>query len=414
MKRLFLVSCGLIGLLLASNFAPAQNPVSPTPGAAFNFADVNPLVPSWVRPGLRLTYYLMTGSLPGSVNGWVPDEEGRWKDREGRRYSTERRGHSSHGLVQATVAGMDSQTVALSEPFYLFNGEDTTPVLNRNMDMLVTPDTGGDFWMHPQRQAETRRQNPWLQLPAAGQMVGRTVNWTEAGQTYLATALTLLGSASRTIYIFDQASGRLLYLSRLTRLPPDIRNPDITLQDSVSYATFLRFVGVRQLNLPWLDAPPPEWTQRTQSFSYRGQFTLQGPGMMPTPLAMTNDFQIERRGQNWLLVRVRSMTQGTVAPNETTGVSGPGSLPPLGISPQVLASLKPGQEIDRDPQTGFIVRVSHADPQAVALQTDGPLQSFTYVYDRRQGMLIRRISQERGKATPDMVSIHDLQLTQWR
>jgi hypothetical protein len=411
-KALFLVSCGLISLLLAWQLAPAQNPASMIPMA--NLMDAKPLVPSWVRPGLRLTYYLMTGSLPGSVNGWVPDEEGRWKDKEGRSYSTERRGHSSHGLVQATVAGMDSQTVALVEPFYLFNGEDTTPVLNRNMDMLVTPDTGGDFWMHPQRQAQICQQHPWTQSLVAGQMVGRTVNWSEAGQTYQATAITILGSASRTLYVYDQASGRLLYLSRLTRLPPDIRKPEMTLQDSVSYATFLRFVGVRQLNLPWIEAPMPEWTQRMQSMSYRGQFTLQGPGMIPTPLSMTSDFQIARRGLNWLLVNVRTMMQGTVAPNETTGVSGPGSLPPLGIATQILAGMRFGQEIDRDPQTGFVVRVSHADAQGVALQSDGPLQSFTYVYDRKQGILARRISRERSKATPDMVNVHDVQLTQWR
>ncbi len=412
MKALFLVSCGLIGLLLAWNLTPAQNPTILIPMA--NPADTKLLVPSWVRPGLRLTYYLMTGSLPGSVNGWVPDEEGLWRDREGRTYSTERRGHSSHGLVQATVAGMDSQTVALAEPFYLFNGEDTTPVLNRNMDMLVTPDTGGDFWMHPQRQVQLCQQQPWAQPPVAGQMVGRLVNWTEAGQTYQATAITNLGSANRTVYVYDRVSGRLLYLSRLTRSAPDIRKPEMTLQDSVSYATFLRFVGVRQLSLPWIDASLPEWTQHVQSLSYRGQFTLQGPGMTPTPLSMASDFQIARRGQNWLLVNVRSMMQGTVAPNETTGVSGPGSLPPLGIAPQILAGMRVGQEIDRDPQTGFVVRVSHTDAQGVILQSDGPLQSFTYVYDRQQGMLIRRISRERGKATPDMVSVHDVRLTQWR
>jgi hypothetical protein len=309
---------------------------------------------------------------------------------------------------------MDSHTVALAEPFYLFDGEDTTPFLKSHMDMLVTADTGGDFWMHPQRQAQILQQNPWTRSPMAGDMVARTVNWNAAGQTYQATALTTQGSTGKTFYVYDQASGRLLYLSRLTREAPDIRDRSVTLQDSVSYATFLRFVGVRQMSLPWLDAPMPEWTQRAQSFSYRSQFALRGPGMIPTPTALTNDFQIVRRSQNWLLVNVRSMMQGTVAPNESVGVSGPGSLPPLGISPQVLANLQVGQQIDRDPQTGFVVRVSHADAQAVALQSDGPLQSYTYVYNRQQGMLIRRISQERGKTTPDMINVHDVQLVQWR
>ena len=76
----------------------------------------------------------MTGSLSGSVNGWVPDEEGKFRDAQGRLYSTERKGYSSYGLVQATVVGGDENTIALAEPFYLFNGNDPTPILKYGTD----------------------------------------------------------------------------------------------------------------------------------------------------------------------------------------------------------------------------------------------------------------------------------------
>lgn len=396
--------------------AAVPDPAAPPPTTARQAVPggVHPLMPDWVRPGLRLTYYVMTGSLPGSVNGWVPDEEGQWVDRAGHRYATERRGYGSHGLIQATVVGLDGQNVAIAEPFYLFNADDTTPVLNSSLDMLATPDTGGDFWMHPRRQMELLRQHPWTSPPVPGQMVARIVRWTESGQTYTATAVAMFGDTGRTFYVFDQASGRLLYLSRLTRQPPEIRDPAQTLPDSVSHATFLRFVAARQLRLPWLESPLPEWAGRVQALSYRGQFTLQGPGLAPTPMALADDMQVTRRGSHWLLVKVRSQMQGNPMPGESTAVTGPGSLPPLGIAPAVMAALQPGQVLDQDPQTGFTVRVSQVDAQSVTLQTDGPRQAFSYVYDRGNGLLVRRISRQREPSTPDMVRVYDIQLTGWR
>ncbi len=141
--------------------AAAPVPAANVPPAARPMAGVgNSLAPNWVRPGLRLTYYVMSGSLSGSVNGYVLDERGRFMDRHGNRYSDERMGHSSHGLIQISVAGAPTAVTPLSEAFYLFNGNDTTPVLNRNLDTLADTESGGDFWMHPRKQAQMIQQHP--------------------------------------------------------------------------------------------------------------------------------------------------------------------------------------------------------------------------------------------------------------
>ena len=369
------------------------------------------MVPEAVRPGLRLTFYMMTGSLPGSVNGWIPDEEGRWVDREGRRYGEERKGHSSHGLIQATVAGMDREIVALSQQFYLFNGEDTTPVFNKSLDSIVTPDTGGDYWMHPGRQAAILQSNPWNHVPQPGETVAKHVAWNGEDGTRNATAIAIIGEASRTTYIFDQESGFLLYLSRLTRQAPDIRDHSQTLPDSVSYATFLRFVSSRQLRLPWLDVPPPEIARRIRSVTYQGSTVLESPGSMPTPLRVIQELSVLRRGGDWIIFNGKGQSQGAVMPSEFKAVQGPGCTPPLIIPPSVLAKMRPGQQIDRDPKTGFEVSVSGNDGRYLTLQTKGPRQGFTYIYGMENGLMVRRISREiTNPASPQMVTLRDISL----
>ncbi len=82
---------------------------------------------------------------------------------------------------------------------------------------------------------------------------------------------------------------------------------------------------------------------------------------------------------------------------------------PLAIPPDVLAALTVGQIIDRDPLTGFTVRVVNADAQYVALQSDGARQSFMYVYERARGLLLRKVTQDRSLAA-GMINVTDIQL----
>ena len=392
----------------AANFpAPGGGPAAAPPACP---TTGNPLVPDWVRPGLRLTYYLLTGSVGGSVNGYVLDEDGNITDRNGNRYSTERQGHSSQGLVEATVAGMDAQIVAMAQPFYLIMAGETTPLLKSHMDALVTADTGGDFWMHPQKQAMMVREHPWIGAARPAQMMARTRTWRSGDQSWTATAIISMGDTGRTFWVYDQATGRLLYLSRISRSAPDIRDPAQTLPDSVSYATFLRFVDAQQLNLPWLNTPMPEWTRQLQALSYQGRMSVQFPGAAPGGGTMlSQQMEVSRRGGDWLLFQSRSQTQGLPATSGSNSVTGPGCLPPVIIPPAGLDRLRPGQEIDRDPHTGITVRVAAADAQSVTLQADGPRQSFMFVYDRAQGVMIHSLSQERSAQTNSVV-VHEMQL----
>ncbi|MDD8027754.1 MAG: hypothetical protein PHI34_14730, partial [Acidobacteriota bacterium] len=322
---------------------------------------------------------------------------------------TERQGYGSHGLIQATVVGGDGGLVALSEPFYLFNGDDQTPVYNMNLDSLVTTDSGGDLWMHPRKQAQMLQANPWLGQPVPGRIMARATGWRDdSGRTYQATHIVIIGDASRTSFVYDQASGMLLYLSRLTREPPAIRDPNRPLPDSVSYSTFLRFRGARQLTLPWLGQPIPESLRAARRISFQGQFAVQGQGIVPTPLAVQLALQLNRGGSDWRYWRGRSQTQGTMGA-EFDSVDGPGSLPPLAIPPAVLAGLSVGQVIDRDPLTGVTVSVANADGQYVTLQAAGARKTFLYVFDRARGLLLRKVTRD-ASGGAGLVNMTDIRL----
>jgi hypothetical protein len=369
----------------------------------------NPLVPDWVRPGVLLTYDLITGSVGGSLTGWDLNEHGDMSF-NGRRYSGEREGHSSHGLIEATVAGIDSQTAALAQTFYLIGGTDSTPMLSSHQDMLVTADTGGDLWMHPQKQALMVRQHPWAGAPQPGRVMARATTWRAGNQSWPATEIISLGDSGKTFWVYEQTSGRLLYLSRVTRTPPTIRDPSMPLRDSVSYATILRFVAVRQLSQPWVNAPMPEWTRQLHGLSYRGQTAVQFPGSAPGGQALTQDLEVERRGGDWLLFHSRGQAQGQMMASESKLVSGPGCLLPYIIPPAALARLRPGQELDRDPHTGYSVGVAAVDAQTVTLQLNNSRQVMMFVFDRAQGLLQRMSSRERSTVGTNMFIVREMRL----
>jgi hypothetical protein len=125
---------------------------------------------------------------------------------------------------------------------------------------------------------------------------------------------------------------------------------------------------------------------------------------------LSQQMEVAKRGADWLLFQPRAQTQGLPSGSESKAVTGPGCLPPLIIPPAVLGRLRPGQEIDRDPHTGYTVRVAAADAQTVTLETDGPRQSLMFVFDRTQGVLIHTLSRERSTVGTNTFTVREMQL----
>jgi hypothetical protein len=87
---------------------------------------------------------------------------------------------------------------------------------------------------------------------------------------------------------------------------------------------------------------------------------------------------------------------GARTPHETDVVSGPAQLMPLAIDPADLAKLKVGQELDNDPVTKAVVKVTFAGRdsrgQDVVILTEAipgnNQQQTEFAYDRATGLVV--------------------------
>ena len=126
--------------------------------------------------------------------------------------------------------------------------------------------------------------------------------------------------------------------------------------------------------------------------------------------ALAQNLSVSQRGGTWLLCESQAQAQWQVSSGPGSRfVDGPGLATPLAISPAVLARLRPGSEIDRDPITGFVLRVAVADQGSVTLQNDGPDRTIMYAYDRSTGLMVRSSSRQRG-ANANQFIVREMQL----
>lgn len=178
--------------------------------------------PNWIVPGLRLTYYTISGFLPYGPHAYTPDPKGGWEDQHGNRYTQHKlEGTGSHGLLQFNVVAMDPQQVAVQTLFYLYEGMNTSEPLQRlETGYVGQAGNGGDLWLHP--EALKALLQKYGNRPPPGR--GQSGMWVSATQrqieqvTYDAVLIALVAeSGSRKVWIYDLASGVLLYSSEIAK-----------------------------------------------------------------------------------------------------------------------------------------------------------------------------------------------------
>jgi hypothetical protein len=372
--------------------------------------------PNWIGPGLRLTYYAMYATLPDGPYKLIPDADGILKDKNGQRYNIEKMSKkASHGYMQANVVAMDERDAAVQMAFFLFEGmNEHEPIFKFDTGYVASATTGGDLWMHPDALAELAReasdQPPFDPTEYNGMWIRRR-DYTIDNATYDALQIISVRDSGKGVWIYDMASGILLYASDVTALDVQKNRSGQDLSPGGSTVRFTTFKGSRDLDLPWKDDPSPSWLGKIRHFDYEGDFNVHVPGSPPTPFKLSVAVEVQRSGPGWMLSEATSRAQTPGAlPDVGIRIGGDCQLGGGWISAHGLQRLEVGQVIDEDPLTRVRTVVDHVDREFVTLRQEGPRQQAQLTYRKTNGMLVRMQTSERI-GPPGMRNEIDLYLT---
>ncbi len=400
--------------------------VAPDPTWAQAAADPNPFVerlpalrtapaPSWVRQGLRLTYYAAYAATGGG-DIYVEDENGNWVQAgSGRRFRQEEISTSSgQGFTEVNLVLLDRATAVLDIRSFGLPVPNAPPRLAAYGGAVAFPGAGGDFWLNP------RVLQSAVGLRGQGLRVLK-MPYVIRGRQYRAIRFQSVTGSGSNSWVYDEDTGVLLHSSSSSsravqgprplgeRLPPT--------SGLLSMSTLL---NTRVVTLPWMSSPAPEWVARTGLLRYAGNVTvgIPGVGAGPVPIALT--YARRAGGTTWARYVVTQVT-GNVpgVPPDTQQFEralGPATIGGLWIAPAALRQLQRGQALDRDPATGMGISVGQVGPIAgvgdvvTVLEANGTVQ-LTYVYDRSSGMLVFINSREISPVNGTQIAVQ-LQLVQ--
>lgn len=347
-------------------------PVIEAPGEALGAP------PPWLRPGEKLTYYVLTGGIAGPNTD--PEESLG----------------GGTGYMELQVVAVEGGRAMLSVRS-LGTADPGGPAMPLTTNGEVVAVGANDYWVDPDQLRLVQEENDegWTVMRVIYRLDGREYNAiqfvSERGRDE---------RLSRTSRVFDEASGVLLYSSAST---PTRRGRQFTQ---------LTLKGRRTLNLPWLDDPPPDWLATIERVTYEGRSTVlvQIPDVPPMAVGMRASVEVTDRGHTYTRGNV-NVTRGRAIGSPETGsvsdVSGIGQIGGFWVPPAGLQELRRNQVLDEDPITRFRWTVSSTAGGIVTLTEEGPRHRTDVAYDARTGLMQSVRREERSVAT----TITELQLS---
>lgn len=384
-------SVAVAGLLGASLMAAAN---ADAVGAARESAPVYGQVgppPSWVVPGMRISYYVAAASVAQSSFAWIEDPDGDWEDPvTGQRYRrTDETGESigggsGDGYSLFDVLAADAESVTGTNTIFAINRAATPP------DLVFAASTGttvggsvvDGLWIHPDVLAQWRTQR----LDGLLVLVGP---YSLGGATYDAVAFASTNPSAYSSYTYDSATGLLLVAT--TRTAGATSPVSAAGEDPPSgntQLTYTQLLGVRQRTVPGLAGTNPAWVAAYPQLHYAGTQSIYNPldtslGSLDAALTMAVQFGAPQGA--WIPYTATTTVASLGMASTQTGVAGPAG--PYWIDPAALASMTVGQVIDRDPITTGTVTVTAVDATWVTVADIVPGFEVTSRFDRATGVL---------------------------
>lgn len=349
--------------------------------------------PEWVKPGARITYWLGSGSFSSVGSGlFKQDPNGNIKDTDGNTYS--RQDHSgniaSAGYLIYTVRGLtdDGRVVLAMETYGLGAGHGAVPI---GVQILrVDAGTGNGIWSDPEKLADVRPSTEG----AMSVLVGP---WQLDQRVYNAVTFAMPGTHNT----YDRKTGMLIAGSQKStttgkagfELSPD-KTALTPKSGTRTHSVIKHFKGFRTQNLPWLEAPPPQWVRKGTRLEYRKTSWIELGGARPIPAVDGFTTKVLDTGNGWVLTEMTLHTvSGQRLPKPIVGESTQTSNGGSWINPAVLQKLQPGQVLDEDPlvrSKTVVANVGQAPDgrRIVEFMTRAEGFNFSSVYDLNTGAML--------------------------
>lgn len=344
--------------------------------------------PDWVKPGTRITFYGMAGSIPQGGYSLDKDPNGEWVDpATGERYSkTEPVGAGGEGFAQFDVIAVGQHGVAISANLYTIIQPGNPPqLLHTPLGGMLAAGAGpADLWVHP----AILQQAQQFHTPNFFILRGNYPLWQ---QVYDCLCIVHRTPDSYSSHAYDLKTGVLISGTTTSEGKlANIRLPNEDPQRGNKGTTITKFVSIRQVNSPGINGSNPPWVANLRRMRFAGQALYVNPFdpsvRMQFPAAMELTFL--KRGDNWCEFVAQTAMQIQGAPpqqSQLRGICGPGGA--FWIDPRALAGLRTGQVIDDDPVTHIRTGVVNADGRGVLVAIEGPGIFGRVLYDRETGML---------------------------
>jgi len=357
--------------------------------------------PAWLRPGARATYFSGMATLPGVSTQLVPDENGNWRDGNGRTYREDQvQGTGGGGYTQYDFVDVSPESIGVMMSIHTFADAGLQQTTQTSAQPLLGDRNGvTDLWVPPAKLRALVEQQ-------GGGLTVRRVKYPLNGRTFDAVVTQSKSDSGYQRYTYDLDTGLLLVFSASSTGANVATRVGGQVQQGAGGTTITSVVlrNVRQVQLPWTGQQAPQWLQAGKRLDYEGSLknSLMEGTLAPWRYGITVDVA-ERRGALTIAKLQTRLDYGTGAGPQTQEgqlVYGPASFANLFLDPRALQKLSRGQELDRDPVTGRRLVFVGSDGRTATIAEQGPLDQQSYSYDLQSGVLVATVlQQQQGPAT---------------
>jgi len=371
---------------------PQPGPVGPGPAPApgpqpgpFGPGGNNDAAPAWLKPGVRLTFWSGSASIPGATTVLAPDDQGNWTTPDGRRWSEQNNpGSGGYGYQQLTVASVNNGTAVVDAKNYLINPENQNVTLISATGYVLPVNNGGDYWMDPRQLAQ-------MQNGPGGVVRVWRGPYKLQNQTFNVVRIITKVDTGWTQSTYDSQTGLMISTGSSTMGQGQMiagPNGTSTWGGQTNNITQGFFVNMRQVTLPWIGQQGPREVAQLRGMEFGGTYVTEIPQVPSMKCGFSMRWEIGKIDAYSVTFRqTTAIDYGNGGQPQPNVADRAGSLANMWIDPQILGKVQQGQVLDEDPYTKHRLSVAGVQNGSVIFADQSPAEQSAASYDMRTGLI---------------------------